>query len=135
MTQLWEIISIMQSKKITIIDDDQSFADQCSEMLSISGYQTRSFYDGDTALRAIQKDQPDLILLDLKMDGKNGFEVAELLHQDEKTSDIPIIIISAFYQGDSSEMLQKDLGVKSCLSKPIRPQGLLAEVESIIKND
>ena len=122
-----------KKKVIMIIDDDTKFMEQFEEMLNLSGYETEKYKTGDAALSALDDHSPDLILLDLKMEGKSGFEVAEILHNNKSTSEIPVIVMSAFYNNHHFERLTEEYGVRICLSKPIKPLDVISEIETIFK--
>lgn len=118
-------------KIIMIIDDDANFLEQFEEMLKLSGYETEKYKTGDEALSVLNDRKPCLILLDLKMEGKSGFEVAETLHNNPCTADIPVIVMSAFCTDQHCEKLTKDYGVRRCLSKPIKPLEVISEIEAV----
>lgn len=120
-----------KKKIIMIVDDDTSFLEQFEEMLNTIGYETEKYKSGDAALSTLDDHKPDLILLDLNMEGKSGFEVAEILHNNLSTSSIPVIVLSAFYNGDTFQMLTQEYGVRRCLSKPIKPLDIISEIETI----
>lgn len=122
---------MVKKKIIMIVDDDTNFLEQFEEMLNLSGYETEKYKSGDAALSALDDHKPDLILLDLKMEGKSGFEVAEILHNNPSTSEIPVIVMSSFYNNHHFEELTKEYGVRRCLSKPIKPLDVISEIETI----
>ena len=80
---------------ILIVDDTLANLRLLSRMLAEEGYHVRPVPDGRLALGAVQAEPPDLILLDIRMPELNGYQVCETLKADAKTSDIPIIFISA----------------------------------------
>lgn len=101
------------------------------EILQLSGYETRGFSSGEEALASVKKAQPDLILLDLKMNGKSGFDVAKELKSDPETEDIPVIIVSAFISDKDMVRLLEDCKLKRCLQKPVKPLNIIFQIEDV----
>lgn len=123
----------MPKKKIMIIDDDKEFLEEFKETLNLSGYDTAAFSDGSVALVMVSKIKPDAILLDLKLRGKSGFQVAYELKSFPKTTNIPIIAMTAFYTEKEHAELMNMCGIQTCLIKPFNPQEAIAKIEAILK--
>jgi len=81
-------------KKILFIEDESALQKSFSDMLSEKNYKIVSALDGEDGLRLAKSENPDLILLDLRLPKKDGFEVLELLKKDEATKRIPVIILT-----------------------------------------
>lgn len=81
-------------KKILFIEDESALQRAATTVLSDEGYAVLSALDGEVGIRLAQDERPDLILLDIILPKKNGFEVMEELKKDERTSRIPVIILS-----------------------------------------
>lgn len=90
-------------------------------------YMVRPFSSAATALRFLSSNRADLILIDCNMPGMGGFEVMEVLRTDAKTSEIPILFLTAMERGDS-EVLALEKGARDYLIKPIKPEVLLTRV-------
>ncbi len=114
---------------ILIVDDTPENLTVLTQMLIQQGHIIRPAINGQVALKAIQKDPPDLILLDIMMPGMDGYEVCKRLKADERTRDIPIIFISAL-----DEVFDKvkafALGGVDYITKPFQVQEVLARVET-----
>jgi CheY-like chemotaxis protein len=82
-------------ESVLIVDDTPANLRLLSQMLSEQGYRVRAVTSGARALESVRAVPPDLILLDIKMPGMNGYEVCQHLKADQQTSDIPVIFISA----------------------------------------
>jgi PAS domain S-box-containing protein len=82
-------------KQLLVVDDDPNVADILRQILPESDFSLRSALSGEVGLRAIEADQPDILLLDLIMPHPDGFEIIECLRENPKTRDLPIIVISA----------------------------------------
>lgn len=113
---------------ILIVDDTPNNLHLLSNMLIEQGYDVRSAINGPVALMAVNKIQPDLILLDINMPKMNGFEVCERLKADKKTQAIPIIFLSAM-----DETLDKvqafRVGGVDYITKPFQIEEVIVRVE------
>jgi len=84
----------MAKEKILIIDDEQDLVKLVKEILEMENFQVSTAYDGEEGLRKAASEIPDLILLDIKMPGVNGFQVLERLKIDKTTSHIPVVMLT-----------------------------------------
>jgi len=114
---------------ILIIDDKPANLRLLSQMLSDHEYRVRAVTDGARALASVQTALPDLILLDIKMPGMNGYEVCRRLKDDAQTRDIPIIFISAL---DATEDKIEAFGAGGVdyITKPFQLEEVLVRVKS-----
>jgi len=112
---------------ILVVDDNPANLNLLAEILELEGYRVRAALNGKLALMTVARQPPELILLDVKMPGMDGFEVCEKLKTDAATRDIPVLFISA--HGDSISQLQGfDAGGYDFIEKPVRRRELLARV-------
>ena len=86
------------SAKILLVDDDMTLHEMYAERLKAEGYVVASAYDGEEAIEKAYSEKPDIILLDIMMPKINGIDVMKKLREDEKTADIPIILLTALVQ-------------------------------------
>jgi len=93
----------MDKTKITLIEDDKILSRVINEELSEAGFDVSLAYDGEEGLEVVRSKKPDLILLDLVMPKKNGFEVLEELKASKETVNIPIIILTMLGQEEEVE--------------------------------
>jgi len=119
-------------KKILIIEDEKVLLDVLEKKLAQQGYEVLVAQDGDEGIRKIKEGKPDLILLDIIMPKKDGFEVLAEKAQDEEISDIPVIIIS-----NSGQPVEIDkalrMGVKDYLVKTeFDPEEVIVKVVKIL---
>lgn len=119
----------MAKKKVMIIDDDRELLDELQEMLTLNGYTTASFTDGISALDQLEDVKPDVILLDLKLTGKSGFQVADEIKRIHTSRSIPIIAMTGFYTEKQHLLLMNICGIKTCLTKPLNPSDVIARIE------
>ena len=99
-----------------IVEDDTVLANALSLALQNEGYELSLATDGEEAERMIQQEIPDLILLDLLLPIKNGFEVLKVMRQNPNTKDISVVILTNFEQ-ETSINEGKKLGVKDYIVK------------------
>jgi DNA-binding response OmpR family regulator len=103
-------------KKVMIVEDDTVLANALRLALEDEGYQLSLATDGEEAERMIKEERPDLILLDLLLPIKNGFEVLKTMRQDPDTKDIAVVVLTNFEQ-ETSINEGKKLGVKDYIVK------------------
>ena len=114
---------------ILIIDDTPENLTILLQILTQQGYQVRPALSGEIALKAVQEEIPDLILLDIMMPEMNGFEVCSKLKSDIRTQNIPIIFISAL--GDTEDKVRGfQAGGVDYISKPFHAAEVLARVKT-----
>lgn len=106
----------MENKKVLIVEDDTVLANALSLSLQDKGYQIEVATDGAEAERMIKSVKPNLILLDLLLPIKNGFEVLKGLRADEELKDTPVVILTNFEQETSIEEGMK-MGAKDYIVK------------------
>lgn len=116
-------------KKVIVIDDDVQFLAEIHRLLTVKGYDVKTLSDGAFAAVEVCRLKPDVVLLDLKMRGESGFEIAEELRQNAETSKIPIIGITGFYTEKEHSLFIQMCGIKRCLIKPIKPEDLFKSLE------
>ncbi|MEA3293157.1 MAG: response regulator [Patescibacteria group bacterium] len=120
------------AKKILIIEDEDLLLNILEKKLSNKGYKVSVAVDGEEGLEKIRKVLPDLILLDILMPKKDGFEVLDEMRRDETIKDIPVIIISNSGQYVEIERIKK-MGVKDWLVKTdFNPENVINKVEKQI---
>ena len=121
----------VESLKVLVVDDVPLNVLLVKKMLSQYTFQLQTADNGKTALDMIAKDKPDLLLLDLMMPGIDGFEVIRRLRADEKTKDLPIVILSAL-NSEADIVKGFKLGANDYINKPIIMEKLIACVTTQI---
>jgi two-component system response regulator MprA len=115
--------------RILIVDDQRSLVGVLAMLLGDAGYDFATAYDGETALRRIRDDPPDLVLLDLGLPRLSGDEVARAIVERALA---PVIVLTG--QKEPSEVARLlDLGVDDYVSKPFTPKELLARVRATLR--
>lgn len=116
-----------QQATILAVDDTSESLALLVKLLSAGGYQVRPADSGELALAAVESNPPDLVLLDIRMPGMDGFEVCRRLKAREPTRHVPIILMSAV--GDVKEWVAGlHLGAVDFIARPFQPEELLARV-------
>ncbi len=119
-------------KKILIIEDEEILSSLLQKKLTNEGYEVDVAEDGEEGMRKVREMLPDLVLLDIIMPKKGGFEVMEEMSEDEQLSSIPIIVVSNSGQPVEIDRAQK-LGAKDWLVKTeFDPQEVIEKVVSQI---
>lgn len=121
-----------QNAEILVVDDTAMSLELLGELLMRAGYNVRSAQDGRMALRSARARPPELILLDVRMPGMDGFEVCQRLKSDPVTKDIPVIFLSAL-SDTTDKMTGFRLGAVDYIAKPSQPEEVLARVRAHIE--
>jgi PleD family two-component response regulator len=114
---------------ILIVDDTPENLTVLRQMLTEQNYMVRPALNGEIAIKAVNTSSPDLILLDIRMPGMDGYEVCKQLKSDEKTSGIPVIFISALNELDD-KIKAFSLGGVDYITKPFQAEEVLARVKT-----
>lgn len=120
------------ASKILIVDDAPENIMTLEQILEDYNYDIYTAHNGDEALRQIDLIEPDLVLLDVVMPGKNGYEVAKAVKENPKTRLIPIIMLTAL-EGRDERLKGYKTGVDDFISKPFNIFELRARVRNLLK--
>ena len=117
-------------KTILIVEDEKNIVDILSYNLTKEGYTTLEAYDGDAGLQLALEQDPDLILLDLMLPQKNGFDVCREIRQAGRTT--PILMLTA-REEETDKVLGLELGADDYITKPFSMRELMARVKANIR--
>ena len=117
---------------ILIVDDNPNNLHALSAILQTAGYRVRPALSGEQALRAVQSSVPDLILLDVRMPGMDGYETCRRLKQISEAGELPVIFISALTEIEEKLAAFQSGGV-DYITKPFQPEEVLARVRTQIE--
>jgi two-component system response regulator VicR len=118
------------SKKILVVEDEKNIVDILSFNLKREGYETICAYDGEKGLELALSEKPDLILLDLMLPKRNGFDVCKTLRETDRST--PVIMLTA-REEESDKVLGLELGADDYITKPFSMRELLARVKANIR--
>ncbi len=118
---------VPETHSVMVIDDDAATARMIALALREDGYTVRSASDGQDALRKLEPEAPDVIVLDLEMPGMNGRAFYHELRG--RGLDMPVVIVSAF----DARRGQRELGADTYLTKPFDPDDLLDKVRELLR--
>jgi DNA-binding response OmpR family regulator len=114
------------NKKIVIFDDDQDILTALESVLDFVDWDLLTFSSGQDAVQVITKEKPDLILMDVMLDGVDGREICRSVKEDNDLKHIPIILISG--EQDAAVLEEQDFGPNDFLSKPFNIGELIDKV-------
>lgn len=127
-------IIIVTDAKILIVEDSPTYLRQISNMLHGLGYRTVTAIDGEEALEKAIREQPDLIILDIILPKKNGFQVCRQLKTTPATREIKIIMLTSKTQ-DSDRFWGLKQGADEYLTKPIVEDVLAANLSRLLSGE
>lgn len=119
----------MSRPKLLVVDDDAELRDLTSEYLSRQGFEVRTVADGVEMDEAMERERPDLLVLDLMLPGEDGLSIAKRLKAENP---LPIVMLSA--QGeDVDRIVGLEVGADDYLAKPFNPRELLARIRAVLR--
>jgi DNA-binding response OmpR family regulator len=117
-------------KKVMIIDDDREFLEELNDILHLSGYDTYPTNDALQACVSASDYKPDIIIMDFRMPGKTGFDVARDLRAMPDFKATPIIGMTAFV-GEDYEDRMRQCAISTYLRKPFNPLEIISVIEKV----
>ena len=120
--------------RIMIIDDNVELLEELENLLSMGGYEVTALSDGSKIFDLAVRDKPDLILLDLKMSPKSGFQIADEARNSLFLKDVPIVAMTGFFTEKQHFLMMKLCGIRTSILKPFRPLNLFTKIEFALGN-
>lgn len=121
-----------QKKRILLIEDEEDIAALIKLQAEISGYKLHVEVDGVNGYRAIERELPDLVILDLMLPGENGLDVCRKMKSSAELKNIPVIILSA--KGEELDVvLGLELGADDYVPKPFSPKILFSRIKAVLR--
>jgi len=119
-------------ERILVVDDDRDIVRLVQSYLEKAGYQILTAYDGETALRILKDEKPQLLVLDLMLPDRDGWDVARLVRSDPKLAATPIIMLTARVE-DNDKIIGLEIGADDYITKPFNPREVVARVRALIR--
>lgn len=120
-------------KQVLIVDDEPNIVLSVEFLMKREGYEVVTAADGQEALDILADERPDLVILDVMMPRKNGFEVCAEVRADAQLADIPILMLTA--KGREAEIKKGlSLGADAYITKPFSTHELVARVNELLAN-
>ncbi|WP_420474296.1 response regulator transcription factor [Noviherbaspirillum sp. ST9] len=118
-------------KRILIADDEPNIVASLEFLMEREGFEVVTAADGDAAIKAMKSGRPDLVLLDVMMPGKNGYEVCRHIRSDPGWQQVKIVMLSAKSR-DTDIAKARALGVDAYLTKPFSSKELVHQVNQLL---
>jgi DNA-binding NarL/FixJ family response regulator len=124
--------SVKEHKRLLLIDDDPNLILLVKDYLEFRGYEVITAENGREALEVLEQEIPDMIICDVMMPEMDGYAFVNQVRQEERTSWIPILFLSA--KGQSQDKIKGlNIGADVYMVKPFEPEELVAQVEASLK--
>ena len=123
---------MVENKKILLVDDEPDIRLTVSKRLMNKGYRVTEAENGKIALDIIEKQVPDLVILDVMMPELNGYQVCRKLRERPETKELPVLMLTAKDQ-TTDRFWAEEVGVTEYITKPFEDEELLAAVQRLLR--
>ncbi len=121
-----------QKKRLLLIEDEEDIAAIIKLQAELSGYKLHVEVDGINGYRAVEREKPDLVLLDIMLPGQNGYDVCRKIKSNPDLRNIPVVIISAKDE-ELDVLLGLELGADDYVAKPFSPKILMSRIKAVLR--
>jgi twitching motility two-component system response regulator PilH len=119
----------MSVKKVLIVDDSKTELHHLTDVLTRGGYTVRTAENGVDAMKRLEEDKPDLILMDVVMPGQNGFQLTRAITRDPRYSDVPVIMCTS-KNLETDRVWGMRQGAKDYVVKPVDGAELIGKIKA-----
>jgi len=119
-------------QRLLVVDDDKEIVRVVRAYLERAGYAVLTAHNGETALHVIRSERPDLVVLDLMLPDRDGWDVTRIVRQDESLALTPIIMLTARAE-DHDKIMGLELGADDYIPKPFNPHEVVARVRAVLR--
>jgi len=120
------------SQCILVVDDDKQIARLIRSYLEQAGFRVTVAHDGAAALHALRREKPDLVVLDLTLPDRDGWDVTRIVRSDPTLAATPIIMVTARVE-DTDRIVGLELGADDYVTKPFNPREIVARVRAVLR--
>jgi DNA-binding response OmpR family regulator len=118
--------------RILLVDDDHEIVRLVKAYLEKAGFYVLTAHDGETALHALRCEKPDLLVLDLMLPDRDGWDLTRLIRTDDQLAGTPIIMLTARVT-DSDKIVGLEIGADDYITKPFNPREVVARVRALLR--
>ena len=122
----------LENKRILLVDDDSDILTSMQAAFEPTGAVIDTAKDGNKAVELVEKNQPDLVVLDMMLPGRSGFLVLEKIKARKPRNSKPFVIMITGNQGGRHKMYAESLGVSDYFNKPVKMDKLIATAEKLL---
>jgi len=122
----------MTERQILVVDDDRTIVDVLQGYLQQAGYTVFVAYDGETALHILRHEKPDLLILDLMLPDRDGWNLTRLIRSDTTLATTPIIMLTARVE-DTDKIVGLEIGADDYITKPFNAHEVIARVRALLR--
>jgi DNA-binding response OmpR family regulator len=122
----------MNPQRILVVDDDLEIARVVRAYLEQAGFQVIVAHNGESALHLMRRESPTLVVLDLMLPDRDGWDITRIARSDSTTKSIPIIMLTARIE-DTEKIIGLELGADDYITKPFNPREVVARVRSVLR--
>ena len=121
-----------EKKVILVVEDESDISELVRFNLEHEGFSVAVAEDGEKGLEAVRRERPALVILDLMLPGIPGLEVCRRLRSEERTAEVPIVILTA-RAAEADRVLGLEMGADDYVTKPFSPRELIARVRAVLR--
>lgn len=122
----------MNRQQILVVDDDKTIVKILRGYLEQAGYEVLTAYRGETAVHTLRREKPDLLILDLMLPDRDGWDIIRHIRVDKHLATTPIIMLTARVE-DTDKIVGLELGADDYITKPFNPREVVARVRALLR--
>jgi len=123
---------VTKANRIFVVDDNIELLEELENLLKLGGYEVTAICDGTQVFEVALKNKPDLVLLDLKMAPKTGFQIADEMKNSLLLKDVPVVAMTGFFTEKEHILMMKLCGIRTAILKPFMPLNLISKIEFVL---
>ena len=120
------------SVRLLVVEDDVGLARILKDGLTLRGHAVTVKHNAEDALKVVKQSPPDLVILDVGLDGLSGFQMLEIVRKDPATASLPVILLTALHM-EKDQLKGLSLGADDYVTKPFSEKELAARVEAVLR--